>query len=59
VSLRLGGAVHFYVVAPGKAEGPLDVIKEFMSDHGAVIMMVVLLILGAKLLGQGLGAVAS
>ena len=30
-------------------------IKEFMSAHNAVIMMVVLLVLGAKLIGNGIG----
>ena len=29
-------------------------VKEFMADHNAVIMMVVLLVLGAKLIGNGI-----
>ncbi len=53
-SLTVAGPVLFYVAAPGKAAGPLDSIKQFMSDHNAVIMMVVLLVLGAKMLGQGI-----
>jgi threonine/homoserine/homoserine lactone efflux protein len=57
-SLTVAGPVCFYVAAPGKATAPLASIKEFMADHNAVIMMVVLLVLGAKLLGQGLGAAA-
>ena len=34
--------------------GPLAAVKQFMADNNAVIMMVVLLLLGAKLLGDGL-----
>jgi hypothetical protein len=29
-------------------------VKQFMLDHNAVIMMVVLLVLGTKVLGQGI-----
>jgi threonine/homoserine/homoserine lactone efflux protein len=58
-SLTVAGPVVFYLFAPGTAGGPLASIKEFMSAHNAVIMMVVLLVLGAKLLGQGLGAAAA
>lgn len=58
-SLTVAGPVLFYLVAPAKAANSLASIKDFMSAHNAVIMMVVLLILGAKLLGQGFGAVAS
>jgi threonine/homoserine/homoserine lactone efflux protein len=53
-SATVAGAVFFYLVAPGRAAGPLDAIKRFMSDNNAVIMMVVLLLVGAKLLGDGL-----
>ena len=40
---------------PRRAAAPLATIKEFMSDHNAVIMMVILLVLGLKLLGAGIG----
>jgi threonine/homoserine/homoserine lactone efflux protein len=53
-SLTVGGAVLFYVVDARRAAGPLDAIRRFMSDNNAVIMMVVLTLLGAKLLGDGL-----
>ena len=49
------GPVVFYLLATEKAAGTLATIKEFMADHNAVIMMVVLLVLGAKVLGEGLG----
>ena len=45
----------YYLVASESAAGPLNTIKQFMAAHNAVIMMVVLLVLGAKLLGQGIG----
>ena len=44
----------FYLVGGKRAARPLDSIKQFMSANNAVIMMVVLLLLGAKLLGDGL-----
>lgn len=56
-SVSVVGPVLFYLLASDKAAGPLASIKEFMSDHNAVIMMVVLLVLGAKVLGQGFAGV--
>ena len=53
-SLTVVGSVLVYVVAPDRAAGPLASIKAFMTIHNAVIMMVVLLLLGAKLIGTGL-----
>ena len=54
-SITVAGPVLLYLFASDKAAGPLASVKDFMSDHNAVIMMVVLLVLGAKILGQGLG----
>jgi len=56
-SITVAGSVLFYLLAPHRAEAPLASIKQFMSDHDAVIMMVVLLLLGAKILGDGLSGV--
>ncbi|HTO01294.1 MAG TPA: GAP family protein [Microthrixaceae bacterium] len=53
-SLTVAGPVLFFMFASVKAAGPLDAIKEFMSAHNSVIMMVVLLVLGAKLIGNGI-----
>jgi threonine/homoserine/homoserine lactone efflux protein len=53
-SLTVVGPVLFFMFAGDKAAKPLADIKEFMADHNAVIMMVILLILGAKLLGSGI-----
>lgn len=58
-SLTVVGPVLYFLVAPGKATGPLTSVKEFMSDHNAVIMMVILLILGAKLIGSGLAGITN
>ena len=57
-SITVVGPVLFYLLAPGKAAGSLGSIKQFMTEHNAVIMMVVLLVLGAKILGQGIGGVS-
>lgn len=58
-SLTVAGPVAFFVVAPHRATGALAPVKAFMAQHNAVIMMVVLVILGVKLLGQGFGGLAS
>ena len=53
-SLTVAGPVLFYLFAPTTAASPLTSIKQFMAEHNAVIMMIVLLVLGAKVLGQGI-----
>ena len=57
-SLTVAGPVLFYVFAPSKAGAPLESIKQFMTEHNAVIMMTVLLVLGAKVLGRGIAGLA-
>lgn len=58
-SVTVVGSVVAYLVSPHRAEAPLASLKAFMSAHNAVIMMVVLLLLGAKLVGEGFGALGS
>jgi hypothetical protein len=53
-SLTVAGPVLFNLLAGDRAAGPLASIKTFMTDHNAAIMMVLLLVLGAKLLGNGI-----
>ena len=53
-SLTVAGSVLFYLVDPDRAARPLAAVKQFMTDNNAVIMMVLLLVLGAKLLGDGI-----
>lgn len=54
-SATVAGSVLFYLVAPGRAALPLAAVRQFTSDYNAVIMTVVLLLIGAKLLGDGVG----
>lgn len=58
-SLTVVGPVVVYLVAADRAAGALDSFKDFLSDHNTAIMIVVLVVLGVKLLGQGLGGVAT
>jgi threonine/homoserine/homoserine lactone efflux protein len=58
-SVTVVGAVLFHLVAPKAAQRPLGAIKTFMSDNNATIMMVILLILGLKVLGDALGGFAA
>jgi threonine/homoserine/homoserine lactone efflux protein len=56
-SITVVGALVAFLIAPTRAAQPLASLKQYMSDHNAVIMMVVLLLLGAKFLGDGLARV--
>ena len=53
-SVTVVGAVVFALAARAAAR-PLDSIRRFMADNNATIMMVVLLLLGLKILGDALG----
>jgi threonine/homoserine/homoserine lactone efflux protein len=54
-SLTVAGPVLAYVFLGERAERALGEVKQFMSDHNAVIMAVVCLVLAAKLIGNGIG----
>jgi threonine/homoserine/homoserine lactone efflux protein len=58
-SATVVGSVAFYLIAPRRAERPLASIKQFMANNNATVMMVVLLLLGAKFLGDGLSGIWS
>lgn len=58
-SLTVAGPVLAFVFASRQVAAPLTAIKEFMSTHNAVIMMVVLLVLGAKLIGNGIAGLST
>lgn len=58
-SLSVAGLVVWFLVAPRAAAKPLDGIKDFMARNNAVIMCVILLVLGAKLIGDGMGGVTA
>lgn len=53
-SLTVAGSVVWSLVAGQRAAGPLATVRGFMADHNAAIMTVVLLVLGAKLVGNGI-----
>ena len=53
-SITVAGAVLAFLVAHDRAAGPLATIEGFMLANNNVIMMVLLLVLGAKMLGDGL-----
>lgn len=53
-SLTVVGPVVYFMFAGDKATGPLTSVKEFMTANSSVIMMVILLVIGAKLLGDGI-----
>jgi hypothetical protein len=57
-SLSVAGPVVFFMLAGKRAAKPLSTIKEFMAQHNAVIMMVVLVVLSAKLLGAGIAGLS-
>lgn len=58
-SLTVVGPVVLYLVAPRAAASKLQTVKDFFAHNNAAIMMVLLVILGAKLLGQGFGALGA
>lgn len=56
-SVTTVGAVLLYFVGGTRATKVLADVKAYMSVHNAAIMMVILLLIGAKLIGDGLGVV--
>jgi hypothetical protein len=53
------GEDSFFLVAPSRAARPLGVVRQFMADNNATIMMVIVLILGFKVLGNALSGFGS
>lgn len=53
-SVTVVGPVLYLLFAGDAATQPLASIKEFMTQYNAVIMMVILIVLGAKLIGDGI-----
>lgn len=58
-SVTVAGPVIYFLVAPTTAARALGSVKDFMSDHNAVIMFVLLLVLGAKVFGNGIAGLAA
>ncbi len=58
-SVTVLGPVLLTVVAPRRATTTLAHLKAFMAQHNAAIMTVLFLVLGAKLVGDGLSGLVS
>ena len=57
-SVTVIGAVVAYLVGGDRAAAFLAGVREYMTAHNSVIMMVILLLIGAKLIGDGTGALS-
>jgi threonine/homoserine/homoserine lactone efflux protein len=53
-SVTVVGLVLGYLVASERADPMLASVKDFMTQHNTVIMIVLFLVLGAKMIGDGL-----
>lgn len=58
-SVTVVGAVLVNLVAGRRAESALASVKSFMATHNSVIMAVLLLLIGAKVLGQGIAGLSA
>lgn len=58
-SATVVGPTLWYLLDPGRASKPLNELKDFMADHNTVIMIVLLVVLGTKLLGNGISGLAA
>ena len=58
-SLSIVGPVVVYFAMGAKGAVILDEIKQWMAAHNAAIMTVLLLVLGAKLIGDAIGGLGS
>jgi len=52
------GLTAFHLMAPRRAERPIAALRSFIDAHGTVLVLVVLVLLGANLLGDGLAGLA-
>ena len=57
-SVTVVGLVVASLVGGSRVAGFLEGVRTFMAQHNAVIMMVILIVLGAKLIGSALPGVA-
>lgn len=58
-SLTVAGPVAAYLWASERVEQPLTEVKQFMADNNNVIMAVVLVVLAAKLVGDGIAGLSA
>jgi len=57
-TLGVGTPVVLYLVMGERSQDMLDRLKRWMSMHNAAIMTVLLLVIGVKLIGSAIGALA-
>ena len=55
-SVTVAGAVLFHLVAPEQAAPQLARVRRFMVDNATVMTIVILLLLGSSILGDGISA---
>jgi len=53
-STTIAGPVLYQRVGGGRAKSTLDALKDWLTAHNAAVMTVLLLVIGAKLIGDGL-----
>jgi hypothetical protein len=53
-SISVVGSVGLYLADADRAAAPLASIQRFMTDNNTAIMMVILILLGATVLGKGI-----
>jgi Kef-type K+ transport system membrane component KefB len=58
-TLGVGAPVAVYFTLGPRAEKPLAALKDWMSQHNAVIMSVLCLVIGVKLIGDAIGGLTS
>lgn len=58
-SLSVVGATLYYLIGGRRSEAALASMKAFMSTHNAVIMTLLFLVLGAKVLGDGIAGLSA
>ncbi len=58
-SASVGAPVVYYLMAGSAAERTLDAMKTWLTANNATVMFVLLLVLGVKLIGDGMGGLTS
>ncbi len=54
-SASVAGPALWYSLAPGRATRPLQALRRLLDAHGAAVTVAVAALVGARLLGEGIG----
>jgi len=57
-SITIIGPVAIYLIMGPKADAPLTSMREWLIDNNNTVMMVLFVVLGAKLLGDGISIIS-